>query len=103
MMIINGKKFVFFFGAIIILNLLLYSIKNTNCNKTINTMATIKNKYEILVDVEESKLYVINKGIIAKIFSCSGGKWNTPSPIGTWKIIKKAKWGEGFRRLLDGT
>lgn len=59
-------------------------------------------RYEILVDVEESILYLFQDNQVIKTYSCSGGKWSTPSPIGTWKIIQKAKWGEGFRRKLDG-
>ncbi len=61
-----------------------------------------KSKYEILVDVEESILYLIQNKEIIKTYSCSGGKWNTPSPIGTWEIIEKDTWGEGFRRKMDG-
>lgn len=52
--------------------------------------------YEILVDVEASKLWLIYNGEIEKEYACAGGKASTPSPIGTWKIISKAKWGEGF-------
>ena len=54
-------------------------------------------KYKILVDVEESKLYLFENDELKKEYKCSGGKWSTPSPIGTWKITFKAKWGEGFR------
>lgn len=61
---------------------------NANVNKA---------KYKILVDVEESKLYLFEDEILTKTYKCSGGKWSTPSPIGTWKIVSKAKWGEGFR------
>lgn len=52
--------------------------------------------YKILVDVEYSKLYLFEDNILIKEYSCSGGKWSTPSPIGTWSIVSKAKWGEGF-------
>lgn len=52
--------------------------------------------YEILVDVEASKLWLIHDGKVEKEYACAGGKASTPSPIGTWKIISKAKWGEGF-------
>ena len=52
--------------------------------------------YKILVDVEESKLYLFENEKLKKVYSCSGGKWSTPSPIGTWTIISKQKWGEGF-------
>lgn len=62
----------------------------------IQTANYIQSEYSILVDVESSKLYLLDNGKGVKEYSCSGGKWNTPSPIGTWKIIHKAKWGEGF-------
>ena len=59
--------------------------------------STTNSKYKILVDVEESRLYLFQDGELIKTYKCSGGKWSTPSPIGTWTIISKAKWGEGFR------
>lgn len=69
-----------------------------------NVKATYQNKgageYEILVDVEESVLYLIKDKQMVKTYSCSGGKWSTPSPIGTWKITGKDTWGEGFRRKM---
>ena len=64
--------------------------------KTIETSANSKSTYKILVDVEESKLYLFENYILSKEYKCSGGKWSTPSPIGTWTITSKAKWGEGF-------
>ena len=53
-------------------------------------------KYEILVDVEESKLYLFQNTKLVKTYKCSGGKWSTPSPIGTWRVTEKGNWGEGF-------
>lgn len=53
-------------------------------------------EYEILVDVEDSKLWLFHNGKVEKEYVCAGGKTSTPSPIGTWKITSKAKWGEGF-------
>ena len=64
--------------------------------KAIETSANSKSTYKILVDVEESKLYLFENDILSKEYKCSGGKWSTPSPIGTWTITSKAKWGEGF-------
>lgn len=52
--------------------------------------------YHILVDVEESKMYILKNGNIEKVYPCAGGKNSTPSPIGTWQIISKGMWGEGF-------
>ena len=85
--------------------LFIISITIIICNKKDmlkSTSNNVKNSYEVLVDVEESRLYLINNGKIEKTYKCSGGKWSTPSPIGTWKIIQKEKWGEGFGRTLDG-
>lgn len=72
-------------------------IKN---NETVTTSSNNKQKYKILVDVEDSKLYLFENNELKKEYKCSGGKWSTPSPIGTWTIVSKAKWGEGFGRKL---
>lgn len=86
-------------SAIILLIVVLLSIiigkHEFKSNISIPTSTTTQ-KYEILVDVEESKLYLFEDGKLVKTYKCSGGKWSTPSPIGTWTIISKAKWGEGF-------
>lgn len=55
-----------------------------------------KPNYLIFVDAESSKLYLLEDGKPVKEYLCAGGKWNTPSPIGTWTIISKDTWGEGF-------
>jgi len=60
------------------------------------TAGSSKNPYAILVDVEESKLYLLKDGKPFKVYPCSGGKPSTPSPIGTWTIISKDTWYEGF-------
>jgi len=99
--ILNKKSIKRIIGAGIISALILL-ISLNNSHKTIQASNKIENKYEILVDVEESKLYLLNDKQVEKVYPCSGGKWSTPSPIGTWKIIQKATWGEGFRRTLDG-
>lgn len=64
-------------------------------NISIQTSST-DSQYKILVDVEESKLYLFQDKELIKTYRCSGGKWSTPSPIGNWTITTKAKWGEGF-------
>lgn len=88
-------KIILIIGAIVVFALILYVILRPHLNIA-PTSSKVENKYEILVDVEESVLYLINNKQIEKTYSCSGGKWSTPSPIGTWKVIQKATWGEGF-------
>ena len=79
-------------------------IKNKVENaKVVATSSNNKQKYKILVDVEDSKLYLFENGELKKEYKCSGGKWSTPSPIGTWTVTSKAKWGEGFGRELAWT
>lgn len=84
-----------FIIILIILCLYFYQTKKNNVNQILLTNSN-QSKYEILVDVEESKLYLFQDGELIKTYKCSGGKWSTPSPIGTWRIISKANWGEGF-------
>lgn len=91
-------------AAIILLFALVIAILSNKISvkRTIESSANLKSIYKILVDVEESKLYLFENDILSKEYKCSGGKWTTPSPIGTWTITSKAKWGEGFGRELAG-
>ena len=82
-------------ACILLLFALCLNRYKSNENITIQTSNT-SSKYKILVDVEESQLYLFQDGELTKTYKCSGGKWSTPSPIGTWTISSKAKWGEGF-------
>ncbi len=52
----------------------------------------------ILVDVGEEKLYLIDteENIILKKYSIASGKPETPSPIGTWKVVSMEKWSGAF-------
>lgn len=61
-----------------------------------NVIAKNKDTYKILVDVEASRLYLFKNDVLEKEYQCAGGKISTPSPIGTWTIVSKGKWGEGF-------
>ncbi len=55
-----------------------------------------KDTYSIVVDLDDHVLYLYNKGELEKKYPVSGGKYTTPSPLGTWTIVSKADWGEGF-------
>ena len=55
-----------------------------------------REEFYIYVDLNEDKLYVYQNGQLFKTFPCSGGKYTTPSPLGTWKIVSKDTWNEGF-------
>jgi hypothetical protein len=80
---------------VLIASFILISKNKTNY-ESIQTSSNNSSTYKILVDVEDSKLFLFEDNKVIKEYKCSGGKQSTPSPIGTWKVISKAKWGEGF-------
>lgn len=88
--------------AIVLLVIILIASFILICRNILNRYKSIQvsnnsnNTYKILVDVEESKLFLFENNELIKTYKCSGGKTSTPSPIGTWTITSKAKWGEGF-------
>ena len=89
------KKKINLIILVVVISLCVYTLF-LNEKEVITTASNINNKYKILVDVEESKMYVFENDICTKTYTCAGGKFSTPSPIGTWTIISKGKWGEGF-------
>lgn len=52
--------------------------------------------YFIYINLDSLILNLYKDGSLIRTYPVSGGKANTPSPTGTWKIISKATWGEGF-------
>ncbi len=50
----------------------------------------------IFIDLDDKLMHVYKDGEQIKTYEVSGGKPNSPSPLGTWKIISKDTWGEGF-------
>jgi hypothetical protein len=50
----------------------------------------------IVVDLDHFALSVYKNGALIRTYPCSGGKDETPSPTGEFKIVKKEDWGEGF-------
>jgi hypothetical protein len=64
-----------------------------------NRMINENPEYEdikILIDISEKSLYLINGSQLLKRYPVATGKQETPSPLGSWKISNKAKWGGGF-------
>ncbi len=58
--------------------------------------------WQIIVDLDQLSLFVYKNGILVKTYPCSGGKNETPSPTGEFKIISKESWGEGFGGVWMG-
>lgn len=55
-----------------------------------------KKKILILVDISTNTLSVSQDDKVIKTYTIASGKSTTPSPIGTWTIINKDTWGDGF-------
>ncbi|MGC7845855.1 L,D-transpeptidase family protein [Desulforudis sp. 1088] len=56
-----------------------------------------KGEVAIVIDTRTRKLIVMDDGMPHRVFPCAVGKPETPSPVGNWKIKRKAAhWGSGF-------
>jgi len=54
--------------------------------------------YTILVEVHNKQLKLIDRENekVIKTYPIATGKPSSPTPLGTFKIVEKAQWGEGF-------
>ncbi len=97
------KKFILFISILLFLvfnffiHRLFFADKDLNMDYD-NLLHTSSNEesYEIFIDLSEYLLYLFKGDNVIKIYPVAGGKDETPSPFGVWKIINKYKWGEGF-------
>ncbi len=51
---------------------------------------------QIFIDIDEKSLYLLDGNKLIKKYPVATGKASTPTPIGRWKVINKARWGGGF-------
>jgi hypothetical protein len=73
------------------------SLQNKEEDGSLNeNITSIKKGYHIHINLDKHILYVFNNGEFLKTYPVSGGKPSTPSPAGTWRVISKDTWGEGF-------
>ncbi|WP_353094108.1 L,D-transpeptidase family protein [Tissierella praeacuta] len=54
--------------------------------------------YTILIEVEKKQLKLVDRESesVIKTYPIATGRPNSPTPLGTFEIIEKAQWGEGF-------
>jgi len=57
---------------------------------------SIEPKYCIFIEIEDNTLYFLQDGKCVKKYPIASGRYDTPSPVGYWKIISKNHWGGGF-------
>ncbi len=61
-----------------------------------NSPSQGKKGCHLYINLDEHIMFVYKDGNLLKTYPVSGGKKNTPSPLGTWRVISKDTWGEGF-------
>lgn len=78
------------------------SLENNNTGDSVQQTAAFSNQenaseYDILIDLTESMLYLFKGNEVVKKYVIAQGRPSTPSPIGVWEIVSKARnWGSGF-------
>lgn len=90
------KKKIFIFLVVLLVTVLFTSFRLENIVFAQKVIRSKNKQYTILVDLLTDKMQVFKNDTLIKEYSVSGGKPSTPSPIGTWTIISKDTWGEGF-------
>jgi hypothetical protein len=53
-------------------------------------------RIHLLVDLERRELALYFDYVSVRRYPVAIGKDATPTPVGEWRVIEKAKWGEGF-------
>ncbi|QUH25494.1 L,D-transpeptidase family protein [Serpentinicella alkaliphila] len=51
---------------------------------------------KILIDISENRLYLLDGNVLLKSYTVATGKPETPTPIGSWKVVNKNGMGGGF-------
>ncbi len=74
----------------------IYTKYKTAQNSNAFNLKTTKSNYIIMVDISCNDLTVFRDSKLFKKYKIASGKPDTPSPLGTWKIVNKDTWGEGF-------
>lgn len=65
--------------------------------KHVSTPTKPRGNVSIVIDADKKKLYLYDDNKIFKEYRVAVGTKETPTPIGEWKIKRKAKnWGTGF-------
>jgi len=73
-----------------------HDVSSDDTSETI-VAAGEESEYDIFIDLTESMLYLFKDDELVKKYVIAQGKEKSPSPIGVWEIVSKARnWGTGF-------
>lgn len=100
----NRNTYMIYFIFFLILFFLVsgnYIIKISMDKRISSKDVYIKEKpqsYTVHIEVDRKQLKLIDRKNeeIVKSYPIATGKVSSPTPLGTFKIVEKAKWGEGF-------
>jgi len=59
-------------------------------------IAREKAVYSVFIEIEDKTLYLLENGKPIKEYVIASGKSGYPTPLGSWVIVEKGDWGEGF-------
>lgn len=92
-------NYIFILIAILLLLGVCLQIKNmTSLDSLITSSKRNKQKLTILVEVDKKKLSLIDRENekVLDTYTIASGKPSSPTPLGSFQIVEKAHWGEGF-------
>lgn len=92
----DTKLFVTFSAILFLIFTLIGILPVFNASNRIYPVKPKAQNYSILIDTTDKNIYLLNNGKLIKKYNCATGANGTPSPLGSFKINKKAHWGEGF-------
>jgi hypothetical protein len=96
-MILMIRKKVLFFYVILFISVLLFALGYRFLIPRVHKNAVNnKSEYTIFIEIDEKTLYLYEDGEIINHYPIASGMRDMPSPIGTWKITNKGKWGKGY-------
>ena len=103
-MLVTNKKLAIILCSIVLIfavhfiwsNVLILDDRHPMSIQALQGEFSLSNSYHIEIDLDKLELNVYNGEELVATYPCSGGAPNTPSPLGTWVIISKDTWGEGF-------
>lgn len=65
-------------------------------SRAVSQAANQEKKYCIFIEIEDKTLFLLENGKCIKQYTIASGKSGYPSPLGSFKIVEKGDWGEGF-------
>lgn len=98
----RGNMFALIIMLVIVFLILGNYINRLSFMKKINSedvyLRNKEQKYTILIEVDMKQLKLVDRENenIVKTYPIATGKSSSPTPLGTFKIIEKGRWGEGF-------